>query len=99
MSDDEGVGNEDTSEVTRLFTERLKAWKHAVGYLEDYVVASEKLYKDNSKDYEKILKTVNNPLKEGEHFDQQLGGVAGMFDNIRTNTQVRTQMDQSAFLN
>jgi len=30
---------------------------------------------------------VKNPLKEGSHFTQNIGGVAGMFDNIRTNTQ------------
>ena len=33
--------------------------------------------------------TVKDPLKEGHHFDQSLGGVAGMFENIRSNTQVR----------
>lgn len=33
-----------------------------------------------------MLKTVSTPLKEGHHFDQQLGGVAGMFESIRTNT-------------
>jgi hypothetical protein len=32
--------------------------------------------------------TVKDPLKEGHHFDQSLGGVAGMFENIRSNTQV-----------
>lgn len=39
------------------------------------------------KEYEKVLKTVSHPLKEGHHFEQSLGGVAGMFDNIRSNTQ------------
>jgi hypothetical protein len=33
------------------------------------------------------LKTVSHPLKQGHHFDQSLGGIAGLFDNIRTNTQ------------
>jgi hypothetical protein len=32
--------------------------------------------------------TVSDPLKEGHHFDQSLGGIAGMFENIRSNTQV-----------
>jgi len=32
--------------------------------------------------------TVSNPLKEGHHFDQDLGGVVGMFENLRTNTRV-----------
>lgn len=33
------------------------------------------------------LQTVSNPLKEGHHFDQSLGGIAGLFENIRSNTQ------------
>jgi hypothetical protein len=35
-----------------------------------------------------MQQTVKDPLKEGHHFDQSLGGVAGMFENIRSNTQV-----------
>ena len=35
-------------------------------------------------------KTVSDPLKEGHHFDQSLGGVAGLFENIRSNTQVQS---------
>ncbi len=70
----------------------MQAWKHACGYLEEYVSASEKLQHAHAKEYEKLLKTVNHPLKEGEHFDQNLGGIAEMFDNIRTNTQVRPEV-------
>ncbi|KAG9728055.1 PH domain-containing protein, partial [Aureobasidium melanogenum] len=76
-----------TSEVTKLFHERLQAWKHACGYLEDYVSATEKMQHAHAKEYEKVLKTVSSPLKEGHHFDQNLGGVAGTFDTIRSNTQ------------
>jgi hypothetical protein len=36
--------------------ERLQAWKHAVGYLEDYVSATEKVEKAHAKEYEKVLK-------------------------------------------
>lgn len=72
--------------MTKLFTERLQAWKHACGYLEDYIKATEKLHHSHGKEYEKVLKTVSNPLREGHHFDQQLGGVAGMFESIRSNT-------------
>ncbi|KAG9574682.1 PH domain-containing protein, partial [Aureobasidium melanogenum] len=75
------------SEVTKLFHERLQAWKHACGYLEDYVSATEKMQHAHAKEYEKVLKTVSSPLKEGHHFDQNLGGVAGTFDTIRSNTQ------------
>jgi hypothetical protein len=84
---DDAVPDDDSSEATKLFHERLQAWKHAVVYLEDYVEATEKLHHSAAKDYDKILKTVNSPLKEGHHFDQSLGGVAGLFDNVRTNTQ------------
>ncbi|EUC31106.1 hypothetical protein COCVIDRAFT_28262 [Bipolaris victoriae FI3] len=85
--DDDAIPGEDTSEVTRLFAERLQAWKHAVGYLEDYITATEKTNHAHGKEYERVLKTVKDPLKEGHHFDQSLGGVAGMFENIRSNTQ------------
>ena len=74
-------------QVTRLFNERLQAYKHACGYLEDYITQTEKMQAAHTKEYEKVLKTVSNPLKEADHFDQQLGGIAGMFDNIRSNTQ------------
>ncbi|TKA73621.1 hypothetical protein B0A49_02753 [Cryomyces minteri] len=86
-TEDDAIPDDDASEVTRLFHERLQAWKHAVVYLENYVEATEKMQHAHGKEYEKVLKTVNSPLKEGHHFDQSLGGVAGMFDNIRTNTQ------------
>lgn len=84
---EDAVPDEDSSEVTKLFHERLQAWKHACGYLEDYVQATEKMQHAHGKEYEKVLKTVSHPLKEGHHFDQSLGGIAGMFDNIRSNTQ------------
>lgn len=34
------------------------------------------------------IQSVSDPLKEGHHFDQALGGIAGLFENIRSNTQV-----------
>lgn len=84
---EDAIPDEDSSEVTKLFYERLQAWKHACGYLEDYVTATEKVQSAHSKEYERVLKTVSHPLKEGHHFDQSLGGIAGMFDNMRSNTQ------------
>ncbi|KAB2569217.1 putative ph domain protein [Lasiodiplodia theobromae] len=87
MGEEGVIGDEDTSEVTKLFQERLQAWKHACGYLEEYITATEKLQISQAKEYEKVLKTVSNPLREAHHFDQNLGGIAGMFDNIRSNTQ------------
>jgi len=43
-ADEDAILGEDTSEVTKLFAERLQAWKHAVAYLEDYVTATEKTH-------------------------------------------------------
>lgn len=86
MSDD-AVPTSDPSDTSSLLAERLQAWKHAVGYLEDYVSATEKAEKAHAKEYEKVLKTIQNPLREGHHFDQSLGGIAGMFENMRQNTQ------------
>ena len=34
------------------------------------------------------MQTVSDPLKEGRHFEQNLGGIAGLFENLRSNTQV-----------
>ncbi|TLD32564.1 PH domain-containing protein [Venturia nashicola] len=87
LSEDDAIPDENTSETTKLFSERLRAWKHACAYLEDYIKATEKMQHAHGKEYEKVLKTVSHPLKEGDHFDQQAGGVAGMFENIRSNTQ------------
>ena len=39
-----------------LLAQRLQAWKHAVGYLEEYMDAVEKVHKATAKDYEKVLK-------------------------------------------
>ena len=87
MSDDEAVPESDPSDTTGLLLERLQAWKHACRYLEDYITATEKVQKAHAKEYEKILKTLSNPLREGHHFEQSIGGIAGLFENIRSNTQ------------
>ncbi|GAB1195056.1 hypothetical protein BDV32DRAFT_133452 [Aspergillus pseudonomiae] len=92
MSDDEAIPDSDSSETTNLLNERLRALKHMCGYLEDYVTVTSKVQKSHSKDYEKVLKTVSEPLKEGHHFSQNTGGVASMFENIRANTQGMVNM-------
>jgi hypothetical protein len=51
------------------------------------MLAIEKIHKTQAKEYEKVLKVISHPLKEGHHFDQNLGGVAGFFENMRQNTQ------------
>jgi predicted component of type VI protein secretion system len=56
MSDDEAIPETDSSETTTLLLERLRAWKHMCGYLEEYFSVTAKVQKSQSKDYEKILK-------------------------------------------
>ncbi|KAF3146677.1 hypothetical protein TWF569_004993 [Orbilia oligospora] len=86
---------QEKGDVAALLLERLDAWKHACGYLEEYVEATANLHKSLSKDYDKVLKTVNEPLREGHHFSQANGGVASFFENIRANTQAlaNTQLE------
>ncbi|EAU33629.1 conserved hypothetical protein [Aspergillus terreus NIH2624] len=79
MSDDEAIPDTDSNETTNLLLERLRAWKHMCGNLEDYVSVTAKVQKSQSKDYEKVLKTVSDPLREGHHFSQSAGGVSSMF--------------------
>jgi hypothetical protein len=43
-------------QTSELLAERLQAWKHAVGYLEEFVSATEKVQKAHAKEYEKVLK-------------------------------------------
>lgn len=45
-----------TIQTTNLLLERLRAWKHMCGYLEDYVSATAKVSKSQAKDFEKVLK-------------------------------------------
>lgn len=61
VTDDDAIPDEDTSEVTKLFHERLQAWKHACGYLEDYIQATEKMQHSHAKEYEKVLKVSLTP--------------------------------------
>ncbi|ROW08274.1 hypothetical protein VMCG_03150 [Cytospora schulzeri] len=81
------IPDSDPSTTAGLLAERLQAWKHAVGYLEEYMGAIERIHKEQSKEYEKALKTISKPLREGHHFDQNLGGIAGFYENLRQNTQ------------
>lgn len=84
---DDAVPETDPNSTAGLLAERLQAWKHAVVYLEEYMTAVEKIHKEQAKEYEKVLKSISKPLREGHHFDQSLGGVAGFFENMRSNTQ------------
>ena len=92
VSDEEAVPDAAPSDTTGVLLERLQAWKHACGYLENYVHATEKMLKEHSKSYSRVIKSISDPLKEGHHFDQALGGIAGLFENMRTNSQVFTRI-------
>lgn len=47
---------DDSLQTAGLLAERLQAWKHAVGYMEEYMGAVEKIHKEQAKEYEKVLK-------------------------------------------
>lgn len=42
--------------VGPVFLTTTTAWKHACGYLENYIIATEKVHRAHAKEYEKILK-------------------------------------------
>ncbi|EXJ76441.1 uncharacterized protein A1O5_00949 [Cladophialophora psammophila CBS 110553] len=86
-SDDDVVTEGDPSSTAGLLIERLQAWKHMCGYLENYISAVSKEQAGRAKDQEKVLKTLSSPLREAHHFDSALGGIAGLFENLRANTQ------------
>lgn len=73
-------------DVGFLLVERLQAWKHAVGYLEAYVSRTEEVHKVMQKEYGKVLKTVEEPLREGHQFEQAIGGIASFFEGLRADT-------------
>jgi len=79
---------DDKGGITEQFEQRLRAWKHVVKYLEEYVEAMASLHKGVTKDYEKVAKIVGEPLKEADSFDQQSGaGITALFTQLHTATQ------------
>ena len=48
-------------QTSSLLLERLQAYKHAVGYLENYISETEKVEKLHAKEYDKILKVHRAP--------------------------------------
>ena len=91
MSDDEPTGD-DPSTSTGLLQERLQAWKHICGYFENYINEVAKVQKSSGKDQDKLLKSLSNPIKEQHHFDTALGGVTGLVENLRSNTQTQSNL-------
>ncbi|KIX03809.1 uncharacterized protein Z518_07362 [Rhinocladiella mackenziei CBS 650.93] len=91
-SEDDVIPDGDPSSTSGLLLERLQAWKHMCGYLENYISAVAKDQAARAKDQEKVLKTLSNPLREGHHFDTALGGITGLFENLRANTQAQSNL-------
>lgn len=86
MASSEAIPKGGTPDTASTLEERLRAWKHVVGRFEEYVEQHESLYKAMGKEYEKVGKKIEDPLKESEMFTKTAGGVASLFDNMRTNT-------------
>lgn len=52
------------SQTTAILVERLQAWKHMCGYLENYITATHKAQKAQSKEFEKVFKVCSSlPLQ------------------------------------
>ncbi|EZF33385.1 hypothetical protein H109_03554 [Trichophyton interdigitale MR816] len=85
--EEDAIPDSDYKDTTNLLVERLQAWKHVCGNLEDYVATTMKVQKSHAKELEKVFKTVSEPIKEEHHFDQGATGVAGLFESLRRNTQ------------
>ncbi|KAI5297310.1 hypothetical protein KEM55_004874 [Ascosphaera atra] len=74
-------------QTAHLLVERLRAWKHACGYLEDYCESMEKMQKKHASEMEKVAKTVENELRERPQFDDSPNGFAALFRTLHDNTQ------------
>lgn len=62
QNDEDAVPDIDTTETSGLLQERLQAYKHACGYLENYIAATEKMQHAHAKEYEKVLKVIKGPI-------------------------------------
>jgi hypothetical protein len=82
----------ESGDVGVTLEERLRAWKHLVVNIESFVEHHESLHKTLAKEFEKIGKTIEHPLKQAEMFTQETGGVQSLFDNLRINTQALTHL-------
>jgi hypothetical protein len=55
MASEEAVPVE-KGDIGGLLVERLRAWKHAVGYIQVYITSTGGLHKTMAKEYEKVMK-------------------------------------------
>lgn len=56
MSSNEAIPKGGTPDTASTLEERLRAWKHVVGRLEEYIEQHEHLNKAVAKEYEKVGK-------------------------------------------
>ncbi|KHJ34620.1 putative ph domain-containing protein [Erysiphe necator] len=84
MSED-AIPTEDPKNTVDLLFERFIAWKYVVDTFEDYIKTTEKVQRSQAKEYQRVLKTLQGPLRAGHHFDQKVGGIASLFENMRQN--------------
>lgn len=99
MSSTEVIPKGATPDTASTLEQRLKAWKHMVGRLEEYLEQHESLYKTMGKEYEKVGKKIEDPLKESEMFTQTAGGICSLFENMRTNTSTLAASHQETAKN
>lgn len=55
MASEEAVPVE-KGDIGGLLVERLRAWKHAVGYIQVYITSTGALHKSMAREYEKVTK-------------------------------------------
>ncbi|PGG96873.1 hypothetical protein GX51_07610 [Blastomyces parvus] len=84
--DDLALEGDMSDKASKVLYDRLQAWKHVCGYLENYITANHKLHESQSKEFGKILKAIPQSLEDAAQFSEGTGGVVGLFDNLRTNT-------------
>ena len=58
-SEEDAIPDGDPNTATGLLLERLRAYKHMVSYLEEYIKAVSKCQSNESKEQEKILKVAS----------------------------------------
>lgn len=70
LNGDDAVPDIDTTETSGLLQERLQAYKHACGYLENYITVTGKMQHAHAKEYEKVLKVWHSNLVQAALTDR-----------------------------
>ncbi|KAL8751733.1 MAG: hypothetical protein Q9184_005969 [Pyrenodesmia sp. 2 TL-2023] len=89
QNDDDAVPDIDTTETSGLLQERLQAYKHACGYLENYITATEKVQHAHAKEYDKVLKAIANSHLETEKTIK--GSVLPVLERLHTEIKSKSK--------